>query len=398
MTVSVSAGTASASTSIPCSSASMVPSVNGSNLKLSLTASTGSTHASASLVIKQGNEKPDGATTDLSMEDSCSSQSSPSHSDFSMEDSCNSQSLPSHSDSSVEDSCNSQSSRSHSASIQQKTIKDKLGRNHYLTPHSGPALVSVRASRFHSSNIQAHIDDLQPIVEAGVKQGKTVLILIVDRGPDWSTNALFYMRLWRDNNLDVLVATSFAARFSAFNPIEHLWSPLSKKLDGVTFSAVAPGDSKPPSQISGISDEERSQKEAEVFDKAIDQLCQTYWADATFDGYPVFRRIIPCLSSSCGEYDDYNAVHEFIRAPIRDLESSQSQKFSKELRFMIKHMDRRHNELIFIKCEDHDCNHCQQSPVQAKRAFQFLKEQQIFFVPTPTDNHPGHYHTMKCAS
>jgi len=86
-----------------------------------------------------------------------------------------------------------------------------------------------------------------------------VLILTVDGGPDWSTNslvnALFYMRLWRDNNLDVLVATSFAARFSAFNPIEHLWSPLSKKLDGVTFSAVAPGDSKPPSQISGISDE-----------------------------------------------------------------------------------------------------------------------------------------------
>lgn len=54
-----------------------------------------------------------------------------------------------------------------------------------------------------------------------------------------------------------------------------------------------------PPQISGISDEERSQKEAGFFDRAIDQLCQTYWADATFDGYPVFRRIIPCLSSSC---------------------------------------------------------------------------------------------------
>lgn len=62
MTVSVSAGTASASTSIPCSTASMVPSINGSNLKLSLITSTGSTHASVSLVIKQGSEKPDGAT------------------------------------------------------------------------------------------------------------------------------------------------------------------------------------------------------------------------------------------------------------------------------------------------------------------------------------------------
>ena len=60
---------------------------------------------------------------------------------------------------------------------------------------------------------------------------------------------------------------------------------------------------------------------------------------------------------------------------------------------MIKHMDRRHNELIFVKCEDHDCSHCQQSPVQAKRAFQFLKGHIIFFVPTPSDKHPGHYHT-----
>jgi len=108
------------------------------------------------------------------------------------------------------------------------------------------------------------------------------------------------MRLWRDNKSRCPGGHLIAARFSAFNPIEHLWSPLSNKLDGVTFSAVAPGDSKPPSQISGISDEERSQKEAEVFDRAIDQLRQTYWVDATFDGYPVFRSIIPCLSSSCG--------------------------------------------------------------------------------------------------
>ena len=206
---------------------------------LSLTASTGSTHASASLVIEQVHETKDGVTTDSSMEDSCRSQSSPSHSDSSMEDSCGFWSSPSHSDSSVEDSCSSQSPHSHSAPTQEKMVKDKLGRHHYLTPHSGPALVSLRASRFHSSNLQAHIDDLQPIVEAGVKKGKTVVILTVDGGPDWSTNslvnALFYMRFWRDNNLDVLVATSFAARFSAFNPIEHLWSPLSKKLNGVTF-------------------------------------------------------------------------------------------------------------------------------------------------------------------
>ena len=66
----------------------------------------------------------------------------------------------------------------------------KLSRTNLVvitTSHLIVALVSVQASRFHSSNVQAHIDDLQPIVEASVKQGKTVLILTVDGGPDWST-------------------------------------------------------------------------------------------------------------------------------------------------------------------------------------------------------------------
>ena len=134
-------------------------------------------------------------------------------------------------------------------------------------------VVSLRASRFHSYTIKAHIDDLQLIVEAGVQEGKTIVILTVDSGPDWSTsplvNALFYMWLLKDNRLDVLVATSAAARFSAFNPIEHLWSPLSKTLNGVTLSAVAPGDSKPPCQISGISNEEGSQKKQRSLTKEL---------------------------------------------------------------------------------------------------------------------------------
>ena len=207
---------------------------------MSLSVSTGSTHPSTSLVIDQGNKHTDGVATNSPMEDSCNSQLSLSHSESSMEDSRSPQSPPPHTDSSVDDLSSSQSSPSHSAPIQDKMIKDKLGPNHYyVTPHSGPALVSLRASRFHSFNIQAHIDDLQSIVEAGVKKGKLLSysLLTVDQtgGPDWSTNslvnALFYMRLWRDNNLYVLVATSFAARFSALNPMKHLWSPLGKKAE-----------------------------------------------------------------------------------------------------------------------------------------------------------------------
>ena len=69
--------------------------------------------------------------------------------------------------------------------------------------------------------------------------------------------------------LDMLDVCSYAARYSAYNPIEHLWSPLSKKLSGVQFSAKANGDSKPPCQISELSKQEIQHK----YYRAIDELC-----------------------------------------------------------------------------------------------------------------------------
>ena len=77
---------------------------------------------------------------------------------------------------------------------------------------------------------------------------------MVAGGPDWNTgsllNNLFFFRLWRDAGLDMLVVCSYSARYSAYNPIEHLWSPLSKKLCGVQLSSKASGL---PCQIAGIS-------------------------------------------------------------------------------------------------------------------------------------------------
>lgn len=130
-----------------------------------------------------------------------------------------------------------------------------------------------------------------------------MLILTVDGGPDWSTNslvnALFYMRLWRDNNLDVLVATSFAACFSAFNPIEHLWSPLSKKLDGVTSSAVAPGDSSlPPKPKESVMKREARKKQRSLTEQSTNYARRTgrmlLLMAIQFSGgsFPVFQVVV----------------------------------------------------------------------------------------------------------
>ena len=129
--------------------------------------------------------------------------------------------------------------------------------------------------------------DLKPVVEAVVFEGRTVITLIVDGGPDWSTNsllnAMYFLRLWKSCNLDILCVTSFAARYSAYNPIEHLWSVLSKKLASVKLSAVADGDVKAPYYLSGITEEQKKAKEAEVFDRAITEISDVHWNKTVFD-------------------------------------------------------------------------------------------------------------------
>ena len=62
---------------------------------------------------------------------------------------------------------------------------------------------------------------------------------------------------------------------------------------------------------------------------------------------------------------------------------------------MIDHMDRRKNELVFMKCEQSNCSHCQHSPFQAQDTFQFLKKWNMaLFTPQTSTSHPGHYKTF----
>ena len=178
------------------------------------------------------------------------------------------------------------------------TMKDSLGRPHFKIPHTGPTTVCLRAARFHSSTCEMHIHDMIPLIRAIVSEGKTVVTLIVDGGPDWSAssllNALYFMRLWKACNLDMLCVTSFAARYSAYNPIEHLWSVLSKKLASVQLSAIATSDDKAPYYISGIKDEQRKAKESQVFDDAIEEIADVHWNNAVFDGFPITPVPVKC--------------------------------------------------------------------------------------------------------
>ena len=85
----------------------------------------------------------------------------------------------------------------------------------------------VRAVKFSPSTAEVHTNDFLPLLTAQAKDGKEIAFLKVDNGPDWNllsvVNSLYFCKLWRDSELDVLRVCSYAARYSAYNNIESLF-------------------------------------------------------------------------------------------------------------------------------------------------------------------------------
>ena len=103
---------------------------------------------------------------------------------------------------------------------------DNFGRVHLPTPHTDPVSLHLRATKYHPSTIASHINDLHNILK---EERKAACIILSDGDPDYSPSnvvtSLFCLRLFQDLNFDLLSVSTYAARYSAYNPIEYAWSP-----------------------------------------------------------------------------------------------------------------------------------------------------------------------------
>ena len=142
---------------------------------------------------------------------------------------------------------------------------DSIGRTHIRRPTTGSTILTLHSQIFHSSTAQSHANDLLPILRADCTKDKSIVMLKVDNDPDWSiaslSNNLYYMRLWRDANLDFLLLQSHAARYSAYNNIEHLWSPVSKRFTSAILPAILNGDNTAPCHFEKARKEERKDRD-----------------------------------------------------------------------------------------------------------------------------------------
>lgn len=151
------------------------------------------------------------------------------------------------------------------------TNQDKSGRDHVNYPHSGPSLVYLRNNFFHGNTCLEHINDLFPICRESVKKGKTIMTLLADGGPDYNPNGykneLLYAELWKRSGLDQLSVMCNAAGWSAMNPIEHLWSPLSSSLTSVILDYSFRDDGVPPCNDTKIDADEKKRQNKKLLDQ-----------------------------------------------------------------------------------------------------------------------------------
>ena len=244
-------------------------------------------------------------------------------------------------------------------------VRDKLNRTHYQKFSAGPSFVKLRACMFGQSSGMTHAND--------VRDWKGIAFITVDNGSDWNLHSLlnivFMGRLWRDSGLDILGLVSYAARYSAYNDIEHLWSPLSKHLSSVILPSVLEEDLVEPNK-QGIEVDEKRKKETKVFDNAMSLVTQQYWAEKTFNGSQITTAFKNCEKQE-QPYNDYDAVHKLLMGGIVNLRHSE---LIKEVQFMLKQADRKSNELIFRKCNEPNCAHCVVNrPILSKKRVEFLE-------------------------
>ena len=82
-----------------------------------------------------------------------------------------------------------------------------------------------------------------------------------------------------------------------------------------------------------------------------------------------------------------------VSGPLRALRASKV--IVNELRFACKHMERKSNEIIFMKCVEPRCPHCIDCPIISKNAWSYILEREFKWAnPIESMEYPGHYQTF----
>lgn len=109
-----------------------------------------------------------------------------------------------------------------------------------------------------SCNIKDHVDDTLPLIKRRVQEdGIQLLTIVADGGPDYNPNHLvnqfYWSKLFKLSGLHAMVIVTYCPGYSALNPAEHLWVPLTNSLVGVYLGDTLPNEATPPLKQTSLS-------------------------------------------------------------------------------------------------------------------------------------------------
>ena len=184
--------------------------------------------------------------------------------------------------------------------------------------------------------------------------GRSVLVLVVDGGPDFNcnhgVNKFFLGRFFKDTNLDGLIVTSYCPGDSALSPIQHLWAPCTHALTSVYLPSTLPDEDTPPCR-QRIS---KKAKEHMVFDHAMNTIKDVHWKGVKFARRKVTVEVEPSGARPHPYGQDFQEVKKVIGGSARRRHQS---TFNDEFMFLAKHMDKRIGTIILTKCDEATCSH-----------------------------------------
>ena len=227
--------------------------------------------------------------------------------------------------------------------------------------------------------------------------------MVGDNGPDMCPknyiNIMYFGRIWRDLSLTRFSCVTYPAGRSAYNPIEHAWSPLSNALTAVTISACLPDEDQPPCK-QNLSQSDKDEKTAKMLENAASTLA-AHWENLTYDSHPVIPIVMRNGDAEKESYCDHDIVEMLMYASKTALDngSKDLKQARKEFSFYCSHIDRRPNSLSLMKCQMFkpkglECDWCKSHPPKECEAFDFEKKLGgFFFEPSQSNNHPGHFST-----
>lgn len=180
------------------------------------------------------------------------------------------------------------------------TYLDDLGRTRVIFPRSGPLNVFLWPSRFFTMDARTHYSDLTRLWKLLYPKGSPpVVLLLTDRGPDWSLACMltvYYLGgLFLDFKMVILLLTSYEGNWSALNPVERKWAIFSLLCVGILLNDSLPGESLPPLFQKDIDEETQFRKEKELFRQEMARVRQSLSdPNIRVDGVPVGVHINDC--------------------------------------------------------------------------------------------------------